>query len=64
MCQARVFVEKVLIESPKSRKGRRTLPVDDALVSALTALRKRQLKESAAAGEAYQARLGSTREKM
>lgn len=35
--QARVLVEyKVLIEEPKSRNGKRTLPVDEALVLALT----------------------------
>ena len=49
--QARVLVEyRVGIEEPKSRNGKRTLPLDDALVSALTMLRKRQLEESAAAG--------------
>lgn len=56
--QARVLVEyKVLIEQPKSRNGHRTLPLDDALVAALTALHKRQLAESAAAGPAYQSGL-------
>ena len=56
--QARVLVEyKVRIEEPKSRNGYRTLPLDDALVEALTALRKRQLADSAAAGAAYQAGL-------
>lgn len=54
--QARVLVEyKVLIEEPKSRNGLRTLPLDDALITALTVLHKRQLAESAAAGAAYQA---------
>jgi integrase len=43
------------IEEPQSRNGQRTLPLDDALVEALTALRKRQLADSAAAGTAYQA---------
>jgi len=57
--QARVLVEyKVLIEEPKSRNGKRTLPLDDELIQALTALRKRQMDESAAAGTAYQAGLG------
>jgi integrase len=52
--QARVLVEyKVRLEEPKSRNGHRTLPLDDAL----TALRKRQLADSAAAGIAYQAGL-------
>jgi integrase len=56
--QARVLVEyKVLIEDPKSRNGRRTLPLDDELVGALTALRKRQMAESAVAGPAYGAAL-------
>ncbi len=58
--QARVLVEyKVRIEEPKSRNGHRTLPLDDALVEALTALRKRQLADSAAAGTAYQAGLAA-----
>jgi integrase len=56
--QARVLVEyKVRIEEPKSRNGKRTLPLDDELVAALTLLRKRQMEESAAAGAAYQAGL-------
>jgi integrase len=56
--QARVLVEyQVRIEDPKSRNGHRTLPLDTALVEALTALRKRQLADSAAAGTAYQAGL-------
>ena len=56
--QARVLVEyQVRIEEPKSRNGHRTLPLDDALVEALTALHKRQLTDSAAAGTAYQAGL-------
>jgi integrase len=60
--QARVLVEyRVRIEEPKSRNGKRTLPLDDALVSALTVLRKRQLEESAAAGPTYQAGLATLR---
>jgi len=52
--QARVLVEyRVRIEEPKSRNGKRTLPLDDQLVAALTALRKRQLEESTIAGAAY-----------
>jgi len=52
--QARVLVEyKIRIEDPKSRNGHRTLPLDDALVTALTELRKRQTEESATAGPAY-----------
>jgi len=44
--QARVLVDyKVRIEPPKSRNGKRTLPLDDELVSALTELRKRQTRE-------------------
>ena len=47
--QARVLVEyRVRIEEPKSRNGKRTLPLDGELVTALTALRKRQLDESTA----------------
>ena len=39
--QARVLVEyRIRIEQPKSRNGKRTLPIDDALVAALTQLRK------------------------
>ena len=56
--QARVLVEyRVRIEEPKSSNGRRTLPLDDELVAALTTLRKRQIDDSAAAGTAYQAGL-------
>jgi integrase len=56
--QARVLVDcKVRVEPPKSRNGKRTLPLDDALVAALKELRKRQAGESAAAGTAYQAGL-------
>jgi len=56
--QARVLVNyQVRIEDPKSRNGHRTLPLDDALVAALIALRKRQMRESATAGAAYQADL-------
>ncbi|MDA8321313.1 MAG: tyrosine-type recombinase/integrase [Actinomycetota bacterium] len=56
--QSRVLVDgRVRIEDPKSRNGNRTLPLDDALVDALTALRKLQMGESAAAGPAYQAGL-------
>jgi integrase len=46
-----------LIEEPKSHNGKRTLPLDDELVAALTRLRKRQMDESATAGAAYQAEL-------
>ena len=56
--QARVLVEyRIRIEEPKSRNGKRTLPLDGELVAALTALRKRQLEESTTAGVAYRSRL-------
>jgi integrase len=56
--QARVLVDyKVRVEAPKSRNGVRTLPLDDDLVSALTDLRKRQTRESEAAGREYRAGL-------
>src|SRR5215469_12444032 len=52
--QSRVLVEyQVRIEEPKSRNGFRTLPLDDALVDALRALRLRQAQELADAGPAY-----------
>jgi len=52
--QSRVLVEyQIRVEEPKSRNGLRTLPLDDALVDALKALRKRQAQESADAGPAY-----------
>jgi integrase len=57
--QSRVLVEyRVRIEEPKSRNGKRTLPLDIELMTALTALRKRQLDESTAAGPAYRSGLG------
>lgn len=53
--QSRVLVDyKIRIEPPKSENGERTLPLDDDLVTALKALRKRQTTEAAAAGPAYQ----------
>jgi len=56
--QARVLVDyRVRIEEPKSRNGKRTLPLDGELIEALTLLRKLQMEESAAAGAAYQAGL-------
>jgi integrase len=48
---------QVRVEPPKSHNGKRTLPLDDALVKALTALRKQMAKESEAAGTAYRAAL-------
>ena len=45
--QARVLVEyRIRIEEPKSRNGKRTLPLDSELVAGLTALRRRQLEEA------------------
>ena len=56
--QARVLVDyKVHIEEPKSRNGKRTLPLDEELVSALTALRKRQAQDSEAADTTFRAGL-------
>ena len=56
--QGRVLVDcKVRIEPPKSRNGKRTLPLDAALVGALTALRRHTAEESQAAGTAYGAAL-------
>jgi integrase len=56
--QARVLVEyRVRIEKPKSRNGKRTLPLDSELLAALTVLRKRQLDESTVAGAAYRSGL-------
>ena len=52
---ARVLVDgQVLNKAPKSTAGRRTLPLDPALVAALRALRKRQREERLAAGTAYE----------
>jgi len=52
--QARVLAGyEVLVEEPKSRNGIRTLPLDEALVSALRALKARQAGERLAAGGAY-----------
>ena len=50
---------RVRIEEPKSRNGKRTLPLDDALVAALIDLRTCQAKESEQAGSAYRADLGT-----
>lgn len=53
--QARVLASyEVIIEPPKSRRGLRTLPLDDALVSALRVLKARQAAERLAAGPAYE----------
>jgi integrase len=54
--QARVLAGYVVrVEEPKSRHGHRTLPLDDALVTALKALKARQAAERLAAGPAYEA---------
>jgi integrase len=56
--QSRIVVDyKVYVEPPKSRNGQRTLPLDDALVAALTALRKRLAAESEQAASAYEGAL-------
>jgi integrase len=56
--QGRVLVDcKVRVEPPKSRDGKRTLPLDAAQVKALTALRKRMAEESQAGVAAYGAGL-------
>jgi integrase len=53
--QARVLAGyEVRTVPPKSRSGARTLPLDEALVSALKALKARQAAERLAAGEAYE----------
>lgn len=45
------------IGEPKSRNGKRTLPLDDDLVTALIELRKRQSRKSEMDGTAYGAGL-------
>jgi len=53
--QARVLASyEVRVEQPKSRNGIRALPLDDALVTALKALKARQASERLAAGPAYE----------
>jgi integrase len=53
--QARVLAGyEVRTEPPKSRSGARTLPLDDALVTALRTLKARQAAERLAAGPAYE----------
>ena len=52
--RTRVLVNGQAIEKcPKSRRSARTLPLFEPVTSALKALRKRQLEERLAAGEAY-----------
>jgi integrase len=46
---------RVIVKDPKSAKGFRTVPLDNALVTALRELRKRQATERLAAGHAYEA---------
>lgn len=59
IAQTRVLVDyRVIVKGPKSKNGSRTLPLDDELVGALTALRKAQAKESEKAGDAYRSGLG------
>jgi integrase len=55
ICRARVLAGyEVRTEAPKSRSGARTLPLDDALATALKALKARQAAERLAAGPAYE----------
>jgi hypothetical protein len=44
---------RIRIEEPKSRNGKRTLPLDGEMVAALNAPRRRQSEESTIAGTAY-----------
>lgn len=44
---------EVIEEEPKSERSKRTLPLDDDLVSAFTALQLRQREEAEKAGDAY-----------
>ncbi|SCF06415.1 tyrosine-type recombinase/integrase [Micromonospora mirobrigensis] len=53
--ETRVSVNGVIhAEQPKSERGRRTLPLDQEMVSALSALQKLQRQERKAAGPAYE----------
>lgn len=53
--QARVLAGYVVrTEAPKSSNGQRALPLDDALVTALVALKRRQAAERLKAGGAYE----------
>ncbi len=53
--QSRTAIDggREVVDVPKSAESVRTLPLDDALVSALRALRTRQTEERLAAGPAY-----------
>lgn len=54
VAQSRMTVDgHEVIDTPKSARSARTLPLDDALVSALRALHTRQSAERLAAGAAY-----------
>jgi integrase len=56
--QGRVLVDyRIYVEPPKTRNGQRTLPLDDALVAALLALRKHLAKESEDGGPGYEVAL-------
>ena len=51
---SRTVVNGEIVEGPpKTRRGARTLPLDEALTTALRSLRKRQSEERLAAGPAY-----------
>jgi integrase len=53
--QARVLASyEVKVVGPKSRHGARTLPLDDALVASLRAMKAQQARERLAAGTAYE----------
>lgn len=50
----RVIVDRQVVEhEPKTERGKRTLPLDQGLVDALTALQLRQREEADVAGSAY-----------
>ena len=52
--RTRVLVDyRVIEKAPKSRTGRRTLPLDEHIAAALRALWVRQATERLAAGDAY-----------
>jgi integrase len=52
--RARVLVDaKVIVKAPKSDRGYRVLPLDDAAARALEVLQARQMEEMDAAGTAY-----------
>lgn len=52
--QARILVDyRITVEEPKSENGKRTLPIDNELASALRMLKMRQARERDDAGDAY-----------